>query len=345
MLATPSAALVVQTSFLGDVILTTPLLTELARRGPVDVLVTKAAAPLLEGHAAVRDVIVFDKRGSDRGVKGIRRMAKRLGWRADGSPRGIGVAYFAQMSLRSAVVPWLAKVPVRVGWTASKPGRLFYSKRVPYAREAHHAVRCWQLAFPDGASATATMPAPSLYPGPRERSAVDALLKSPDPRPLVALSPGSVWGTKRWPHFPQLAALLADRARLVVVGGPAEASLAAAIAEAAPGGAVVDATGRLSLLASAELIRRARVLVTNDSAPLHMASAVGTPTVAIFGPTVPAFGFGPLAPASVVVEHESMPCRPCHHHGPDVCPLLHFRCMRELSAPLLESRVAALLDR
>jgi heptosyltransferase-2 len=332
----PPAALVVQTSFLGDVILTTPLLSELARRGPVDVLVTKAAAPLLAGHPAVRDVIVFDKRGGDRGVTGIRRMARRLSRRDDGSPREIGAAYFAQMSLRSAIVPWLAGVPVRVGWAASKPGRLFYTARIPYARDAHHAVRCWRLAFPEGAPPDAAMPAPSLAPGAAERAAVEALLGSGDRRPIVALSPGSVWGTKRWPHFPALAALLAallaDRARLIIVGGPGEAALAADIAAAVPPGTVLDATGRLSLLASAELIRRARVLVTNDSSPLHMASAVGTPTVAIFGPTIPAFGFGPLANGSVVVEHEAMPCRPCHHHGPPTCPLGHFKCMRELGA-------------
>lgn len=326
------ASLVVQTSFLGDVILTTPLLTELSRRGPVDVLVTKAAAPLLVGHPAVRDVIVFDKRGGDRGVGGIRRMARKLSRRDDGTPRGVGTAYFAQMSLRSAIVPWLAGVPVRVGWTASKPGRLFYTARVPYARDAHHAVRCWRLAFPDGAPPDAAMPTPTLVPGAGERSAVETLLGPSDGRPIVALSPGSVWGTKRWPHFPSLAARLADRARLVIVGGPGEAPLAADIAQAVPPGAVLDATGRLSLLASAELIRRARVLVTNDSSPLHMASAVGTPTVAIFGPTVPAFGFGPLAAGSTVVEHEAMPCRPCHHHGPPTCPLGHFKCMREVDA-------------
>lgn len=336
----------VQTSFLGDVILTTPLFHELARRGPVDVLVTKAAAPLLAHHPAVRDVIVFDKRGGDRGLGGIRRMTQRLAQRDDGSPREIGTAYFAQMSLRSALVPWLARIPVRVGWSASKPGRVFYTRRVPYAKDAHHAARCWALAFPDGVPADAVMPMPSLHPGVVERAAVDDIVNAAtDTRPLVAVSPGSVWGTKRWPYYPQLAAALAAEARVVVLGGPDERGLAQAITAACAPGAVIDATGRLSLLASAELVRRAAVLVTNDSAPLHMASAVGTPAVAIFGPTVPAFGFGPLGSASVVVEHDAMPCRPCHHHGPPTCPLGHFKCMRELDVPRVLSAVRARLVR
>jgi heptosyltransferase-2 len=132
---------------------------------------------------------------------------------------------------------------------------------------------------------------------------------------------------------------------LVVVGGPGEGNLAREIVAAAPAGSVLDATGRLSLLASVDLIRRTRVLVTNDSSPLHMASAVGTPTVAIFGPTVPAFGFGPLAPGSEVVEHNLLACRPCHHHGPDTCPLGHFKCMREIPAVRIAERVSALLSR
>ncbi|HEX9894642.1 MAG TPA: glycosyltransferase family 9 protein, partial [Gemmatimonadales bacterium] len=84
------------------------------------------------------------------------------------------------------------------------------------------------------------------------------------------------------------------------------------------------------LRASAALIERATVLVTNDSAPLHLAGAVGTPVVALFGPTVPAFGFGPTGAADRVVEVSGLACRPCSTHGPMVCPLGHHRCMIDL---------------
>jgi heptosyltransferase-2 len=78
------------------------------------------------------------------------------------------------------------------------------------------------------------------------------------------------------------------------------------------------------------LLARCLALVTNDSAPQHLASAVGTPTVTLFGPTVPAFGFGPLAPRSRTLGHPALSCRPCHPHGPPACPLGHWRCMQEL---------------
>jgi heptosyltransferase-2 len=98
----------------------------------------------------------------------------------------------------------------------------------------------------------------------------------------------------------------------------------------------LDATGKLSLLGSSELLARARLLITNDSSPQHLASAMNTPTIAIFGPTVPAFGFGPLAPHSLIAELPDLPCRPCHHHGPPTCPLTHWKCMRDLSVDRVE---------
>jgi heptosyltransferase-2 len=175
---------------------------------------------------------------------------------------------------------------------------------------------------------------------------VDDLLRRADvaaSERLIALAPGSVWATKRWPYYKELAQELAGTGRIVVVGAQDDAPLALEIRTAVPN--AVDATGVLPLLGSAELIGRCAVIVTNDSSPLHLASAMGTPTVAIFGPTVPEFGFGPLAPSSVVVGHETLACRPCHRHGPRRCPLTHFRCMRELTADVVAARARTLILR
>jgi len=160
-----------------------------------------------------------------------------------------------------------------------------------------------------------------------------------------------VWATKRWPSYDQLAAELLESpalrdARIVVLGAAGDAPLAQAIgaAVASTGGApTVDATGQLSLLGSAALLSRCRVLVSNDSAPLHLASAMNTPTVALFGPTVPALGFGPLAERQRVVQHDALACRPCHAHGPMHCPLGHWRCMRDLPPQQVSEAVQRLI--
>ncbi len=341
------ASLVIQTSFLGDVVLTTPLLAELSQRGPVDVVVTPAAAPLLANHPAVRDVLVFDKRGADNGPGGLWRFARALRTRANGESRRVDVAYLAQGSLRSAALAWLAGIPVRIGFDTSA-GRLLYSERVRYRADRHHAERLWRLAAGDDATDPGSDTIrPRLHPGDDERAAVDALLKEVprDGASLLALAPGSIWGTKRWPHFPALAARLAPLHRLVVVGSRDDAPLAAEIGRAAGVERVVDATGRLSLLASAELLRRCAALVTNDSAPQHLASAVDTPTLTIFGPTVPAFGFGPLASRHATAGNDALRCRPCSPHGPEVCPLGHWLCMREVDATQIAQAVNNLLIR
>lgn len=323
-----SPSLVIQTSFLGDTVLTTPLIAELAGRGPVDVVTTPAAAGLLANNPGVRACLPYDKRGADTGLRGMLRLAARL------RHAGYDAAYLAQGSWRSAALAAAARIPRRVGFDTSA-GRWLYTERVPHAASRHHAERLWRLAA--GAAAPAPPPGavrPRLFPGAAERAAVDALL-APVPRDgaaLLALAPGSVWETKRWPHFPALAVRLAPVYRIIVMGSAADAPLAADIARAAGRERVFDATGRLSLLGAAELLSRCAALVTNDSAPLHLASAMDTPTVAVFGPTVPAFGFGPLASRASVAEVAGLPCRPCDAHGPRRCPLGHWKCMVDLDA-------------
>ena len=318
-------------------ILTTPLLARLATEGAVDVVSTPAASGLLANHPATREVIVYDKRGADRGIAGFTRLARDL------RRRRYDAAFLAQGSIRSGALTLVAGIPERVGFSTSA-GRAFYTTRVVSPPNQHHAARLLSLgdrgSHPEGAARAR----PRLYPGSAERSAVDALLYEIGPtEPLIALAPGSVWATKRWPYYADLARALARDARIVVVGSDADRTLADAIVGATEGRAV-DATGRLSLLASAELIGRARLLVTNDSAPLHLASAMNTPTVAVFGPTVPAFGFGPLAERAAVAEHLSLDCRPCDQHGPQRCPLGHWRCMREITAGDVAALARAILD-
>jgi len=332
-------SLVLQTSFLGDTVLTTPLIAHLAKSDVVDVLCTPASAALLANNPSIREVIVYDKRKRDRGVGGFLRVARVL------RSRGYRAAYMCQGSVRSGALVWSAGIPTRVGFS-THAGRRFYTVRVPFIENEHHAARLLSLGTQEVGVASAAEPLrPSLYPGDVERQAVDALLAAAgleNGEPFIALAPGSVWATKRWPHYSDLAALLQRDTRIVIVGAASDSALAQGIFESAPE-RTIDATGKLSLLGSAELIGRAGVLVTNDSSPLHLASAMGTPTIAIFGPTVPEFGFGPLAPRAAVAGITTLACRPCDRHGPQRCPLGHWRCMREITPGHVAAMVRDLL--
>ena len=317
-------SLVIQTAFLGDVVLTTPLLEALAaRHGPVDVVTTPAAAPLLDTHPAVRRVIPYDKRGADRGLLGLRRLARTL------AAENYAVAYLPHRSLRTALVARLAGIPRRVGFAGG--WRPLYTDVRARPTRGHEIDRLLALAGVAPSNAR-----PSLCLTAADRAATEVFLREHGiGEPFVALAPGSIWGSKRWPYYGELAEQLAARAAIVAVGGPEDAALGEQVVKAAAVGRgrwrAVNACGTLSLRQSAEVIRRARVLVTNDSAPLHLGQAVETPTVAIFGSTVPAFGFGPRGPRDRVVEIAGLACRPCSAHGPPTCPLAHHRCMRDIA--------------
>jgi len=312
-----SAALVIQTAFLGDVVLSTPLLSALAERhGAVDVVTTPLAAPLLETHPAVRQVFPYDKRGADRGWGGLRSLARRL------REQAYAQAYLPHRSLRTAALAMLARIPARIGFAGG--WSFLYTEARPKPRTGHETERL--LALANGAPG---LYRPHLRPTSEDQQVADGLISGD----FVALAPGSIWGSKRWPYYAELASKLA--AAVVVVGGPDDAALGNEIVRAVEGGQgrsrAVNACGRLTLRQSAALIGRATLLVTNDSAPLHLATAMGTPVVAVFGPTVTEFGFGPLRSGDVALGVEGLECRPCSSHGPPACPLGHHRCMRELT--------------
>ena len=322
--------LVIQTAFLGDVILTTPLLSRLAERhGPVDVVTTPAAAPLLDNHPAVGSVLRYDKRGAARGWRGLRKIGAEL---RKGQYQRV---YLPHRSLRSAVLGLWSGASERIGFEDS-PGAITYTTRVPRPRSGHEVERVLALAGRD----MAEPPPVALGLTPADHEAADAWLSAHEVRlPFVAVAPGSIWATKRWPYYAELIARLEQPS--VVIGGADDAQLATAIV-AAGSGRAASAAGVLSLRQSAALIRRAAVLVSNDSAPLHLATAVGTPIVALFGPTVPEFGFGPRRHGDVTVGLDELPCRPCSKHGPPKCPLGHHRCMRDLTVEQVMQAIATI---
>ena len=321
-------ALVIQTAFLGDVVLTTPLLSVLAQRhGPVDVVTTPAAASLLEEHPAVAAVVRYDKNGSARGWRGLRKLGSTL------RARRYGSVYLPHRSLRSAALAIWSGAAERVGF-ADSPAALSYTRRVPRPRGGHEVERLLALAAP----IPGDQPPVSLALSAEHHAAADAwLARHGVGSRFIAVAPGSVWATKRWPYYRELALALVGTT--VIVGGQEDIPLAQTIV-AASGGKAVSAAGALSLSESAALIQRAGVLVTNDSAPLHLATAVGTPVIALFGPTVPEFGFGPRRPGDVTLGHGDLACRPCSRHGPEICPLGHHRCMRELSVDVVLKAIA-----
>ncbi|MCO5275874.1 MAG: glycosyltransferase family 9 protein [Flavobacteriales bacterium] len=179
----------------------------------------------------------------------------------------------------------------------------------------------------------------------RERSGAETLREQSGTRTLreqqyITIAPASVWYTKQWPagKWIELIQLLPPEQRVLLIGAPGDVTLCDHIAKEAGRGEVL--AGKLSLLATAALMEGAIMNYVNDSAPLHIASAMNAPVTAIFCSTVPAFGFGPLRPNGRIVQREeTLYCRPCGLHGHKACPEGHFKCALEvlptqLAAPM-----------
>ncbi|HVE13187.1 MAG TPA: lipopolysaccharide heptosyltransferase II, partial [Elusimicrobiota bacterium] len=325
-----SRVLLLQTSFLGDTLLTLPLARRVKEVLPgcrLTVLTRPQTAEVFRSSPWVDEVIEDDKRGRHRGVGGLFSLAQGLRGRFD-------LALVAHRSFRSALMVWLARVPFRIGFSSST-GWFFFHRTVLFSWAMPELERNLGLLLPLSPGLKAAG-ADSIYLRGRAEAAkeVDRLLASPRPAeaPLVGLHPGSAWQTKRWlpERFAALARrLMAERgARVVLLGGPEDAELCRRIAADAPG--CVDAAGKTTLPQLMELVGRLELLVTNDSGPMHVAAASGVPTLALFGPTTRELGFFPYGEGHRVIEKD-LDCRPCGLHGARACPEGHFLCMRLIS--------------
>lgn len=323
---------VIQTAFIGDAVLTLPLVQVVRKKYPgskVDIVVTPRSKDLFVNHPDIREVIAFDKRGKDRAIGGLLRLAKQL------QSRSYDLALVPHRSLRSAALALLAGIPRRIGFRKSA-GRLLLTATATFHKELHEIDR--NLSLLELLSIGPILrELPRLYPSEGDQKKVDRLLielEVGNPEKLVAIAPGTIWNTKRWPkeRFASLAVNFDEAGfEVVLIGGTEDEGICNEIRTLSKSSLVHDASGALTLLQSAELIRRCRLLVSNDSAPMHLATAVGTPVVAIFGATVPAFGFGPTGPLDVVVETQGLKCRPCSIHGGEKCPIKTFECMYDIS--------------
>lgn len=158
-------------------------------------------------------------------------------------------------------------------------------------------------------------------------------LKGFDEGKAILLFPGSVWATKRWTEEGFINTGKALKARgfeIYVMGGPGEEALAEQVAGQIPG--AVSLAGKTKIIESAQLIARSALVIGNDSASTHLAAVCEVPLIAVFGPTILEFGYRPWSAESYVVQREGLKCRPCGKHGHKVCPIGTHECMKSISA-------------
>jgi heptosyltransferase II len=318
------AILVVPYMWIGDFVRGHTVVRVLKQRWPgrpVDVLVTSLCAPLVDYMPGIRSGVVWDLPRSRLAV------AKQWDLANDLRARNYGTALVLPRTWKSAIAPALAGIPERVGFVGEARFGLLNRWRWGEKALPRFIDKNAALALPDGAPRPPEWPVPQLQV-PSAEAGRWRQQNGLGTDPAIALAPGSVGASKRWTYYPEAARRLAEQGLDVwVVGGPGEKALAAEIV-AAGGARVRDLTGadlRNGILAMAA----AKVAISNDSGLMHIAAALGTPTIGIFGPTSPHL-WAPLNGLAATVQTKTVvPCQPCHR---PVCTMNAHRCMRDIAA-------------
>ncbi len=327
----PQRILIIQTAFLGDIVLTLPLIRALTTYKPgvkLLFLTTPVGRSLLDGQRGIDTIIVYDKKGADRGIRGLVRAIKKIRQHA------VDTVISPHRSFRSGLVALFSGARQRIGYNL--PYLLpFYTIRVHRQKAAHEIDRILALLKPLRLDVSGDDRYPVLQAGTTVRN---------DRR--IGIAPGSTWGTKQWTEegYARLIQLLHGQGyEIVLIGSEADRAVAGRIQRAAEV-ALDNMTGRTNLRQLVDLLAGLRLLITNDNGAMQVAQALDTPIAALFGPTVPEQGFAPLRPNTMVIESKGLYCRPCSAHGPMECPEGHFLCMKSITPEAVFKAVIHLME-
>ncbi len=313
--------LIIQTAFIGDVVLATSMVEKLHQHFPdaqIDFLLRKGNEGLLKDHPFLHEVLIWEKK--ENKVSNLWKMLKRI--RSRKYDKVINVQRYAATGILTA----FSGGKERIGFDKNTFS-IFFDTRVKHifgggSQYKHEIERNQDLIkhFTDHHTKR-----PVLYPSEKDKEAV----KEYKIHPYLTISPASVWFTKQYPKDKWIDFIdkVPSQYEIYLLGAPSDAALAELIRTSSSNPNITNLSGKLSFLESAALMKDAVMNFVNDSAPMHFASAMNAPITVIYCSTIPAFGYGPLSDKRFIIEiEENLKCRPCGLHGRVACPLGHFRC-------------------
>lgn len=325
--------LLIRLGAIGDIVLATAAIEAIAKAEPdsqIDFICKARFAGLLKGHPKLANVYGFDEAGRHKGLRGFLLFIHNL------SSQKYDVILDLQNNPRSRIITLCLNGGKKIHWPKDTWRRRMlvwgYGKDKQYTT----VLQRYLLAL-EKAGIKEPEAKPKLYP------VTDASIKLPQGE-FIAIAPGAHWPTKRWPGYSGLIAKLKNRKwEIVVVGDKNDRPAADEIINKSKA-SVTNLCGQLDLAQLTYVLSKAKLLVTNDTGAMHIAEAVGTPVLAIFGPTVKQFGFAPWRPESRVIE-TNLDCRPCALHGSNKCPKGHFNCMKMITADQVFTEVDVIINK
>jgi heptosyltransferase-2 len=311
--------LVIQTASIGDVILASSIVEKLKQHYPdaeIDFLLKKGMEELFFGHPFIHQLLLWDK-GKEK-YKNLRRLIRLI--RRNHYECVINVQRFAG----TGIITLLSGAKMKIGFSKN-PFSLFFSRRIKHeiGKSGIHEIARNHLLVKE---LTDNEPErPRLYPSPRDYASTSQYKT----KAFITIAPASLWYTKQYPKskWVEFIAEIDPSLYIYCLGSGTDRPMCDEIIAKSKHPHCLNLAGKLSLLETAALMKDARMNFVNDSAPLHLASAMNAPVTAIFCSTIPEFGFGPLSDDAVVVQtKKKLTCRPCGLHGWDACPEEHFDC-------------------
>ena len=314
---------ILQTAFLGDCTLTLPLIEKIKKSAPkskITVISRPETSQIFKSSKSVENVIIDNKRSSKFFFPEFINLVKQV------KSENFDIAIIPHRSLRSALLAFMAKIPIRIGFSESA-GKMFLTKVVPFSWLLHDAERNLTLLLPLIENTAPAETSLNVSHGLLEKFKINDTLE-------IGINPGSAWPTKRWPkeRYGKLIKLLHQKykKKILIIGSKNEIPWNKKIETIAGKDACINLTGKTSIEELMALIKDLKLFITNDSGPMHIAAASGIEVIAIFGPTTKELGFFPYSKKSFVIE-EDLECRPCALHGSKKCPRGHFLCMNLIS--------------
>ncbi|MFC2061899.1 lipopolysaccharide heptosyltransferase II [Elusimicrobiota bacterium] len=321
--------LIIQTAFLGDCVLTLPLINSIKRSLSCNVILLciPSTKDVFLSCPSVDEVLVYDKKGADKGTLNMLKLVNKI------REMKVDMAFLPQRSFRSGLMAFLSKIPRRIGFRRGG-GKLFLTEKADFDWNSHEMKRLLSLGRTAGLNSitreSCLEPDKELVNSYRDKIAGDG-------KRIIGISPQSEWATKCWPveRYKELINKFREQYKFIILGRKKE--------DWDIGGHVIDLTGRTSIKELIAVISMLDLMVSNDTGLMHIAAALDKPVVAIFGPTVADMGFTPSGEKHSVIQ-AGLDCRPCSLHGENRCPEGHFKCMMDISVDTVSGEISKILE-
>lgn len=322
---------IINTAFIGDIALSIYLAEIIKINHPnsqILFVTNPKAVSLLKIIKSIDEILVFDKRKQQKGIKGILQVSKQI------KDFGAEVILSPHRSARSSLITYLARPAISISYNISAL-KFLYTNKVQYRYYQHEIERNLELLKPfEDIELPNSLPKINIEIATDISDKLKPLFSSNNhnEKSLICFAPGSIWKTKEWgtKKFIKLANLLTQHnCRIFLLGGKEDVQQCKQISSETQ---AINLAGKTNLAETIYILSKSALLVTNDSSPTHLATLVDCPCITIYGPTIPEFGFTPRSSRNAIIQVEELSCKPCSIHGYQKCPLTHHKCM-ELITP------------